>query len=310
MSALCSIVNEKNSTQSLQDFVFAMEALMQNAKSLPATQMAAEAAQWVVDNPRSAVGPAAPVCVIVSPHPDDECIGGGLPLRLMQESGWRVVNLAVTLGSNPVRQLARADELTAACARIGFEHSLLSERGFNRITPHARDTDSAHWANCVHLLAEKLIALKPALVLCPHALDAQNTHIGTHHLTLDALAFAASKSSNFKTTLAFTEYWSTMTDANLLVELTAAQVGDMVSALACHVGEMSRNPFHLTVPAWLIDSVRRGGEIVGGSGGAVPDYTFAAIYNVMQWRDGVLQTAWTSGRMIGRDASCSDAFSV
>ena len=99
-----------------------------------------------------------------------------------------------------------------------------------------------------------------------------------------------------------------MTEANLLVELTAAHVGDMVSALACHVGEVSRNPFHLTVPSWLIDNVRRGGEIVGTSGGSVPDYTFAAIYNVMKWRDGALQTARSPGRMIGRDASCTDAF--
>ena len=296
--------------QSLQDFVFAMDVLMQNAKALPASQMAEQAAQWVVANPRRGVDPFAPVCVIVSPHPDDECIGGGLPLRLMQESGWRVVNVAVTHGSNPDRQLARADELTAACARIGFDLSLLAERGLNRITPHSRDGDPAHWEFCVNLLAKKLLALRPALVLCPHALDAQNTHIGTHYLTLDALAAASSKSSHFKTTIAFTEYWSTMTDANLLVELTAAQVGDMVSALACHVGEVSRNPFHLTVPAWLIDGVRRGGEIVGGSGGAVPDYTFAAIYDVMQWRDGALQTAWNSGRMIGRDTLCADAFSV
>ena len=44
-----------------------------------------------------------------------------------------------------------------------------------------------------------------------------------------------------------------MTRANLLVELSAEQVGHMISALACHVGEVLRNPFHLSVPAWLID---------------------------------------------------------
>ncbi len=252
----------------------------------------------------------APVCVIVAPHPDDECIGGGLPLRLLRESGWRVVALAVTHGSNPARQLARADEFIAACASIGFEPMLLAERGLGRVTGHTRETDPSHWAVGVHLLAEKLAALKPALVLCPHALDAQNTHIGTHHLTLDALAVVSANLPNFATTLAFTEYWSTMTRANLLVELTAAHVGDMVSALACHVGEVSRNPFHLTLPGWLIDNVRRGGEIVGMSGGNVPNYTFAAIYNVMRWRDGALHTAGSSGQMVGRDASCGDAFNV
>ena len=281
---------------------------MLRAKGLPPLDMARQAQQWVATHRQRVAEPAAPRCVIVSPHPDDECIGGGLPLRLMQESGWRVVNIAVTHGSNPARQLARAEELSAACARIGFERLLLAERGLNRITPEARETDSKHWSDSVNLLAEKLAALKPVLVLCPHALDAQSTHIGTHHLTLDALAVVSANSPDFSTTLAFTEYWSTMTHANLLVELTAAQVGDMISALACHVGEVSRNPFHVTVPGWLVDNVRRGGEIVGTLGGNVPDYTFAAIYNVMQWRDGGLQTAWPSGQMIGSNSICADYF--
>lgn len=303
-------MNDENPAQPLHEFVNAIDALMARAKALPASAMAQRAAAWRAANPLPVPRDNAPVCVIVAPHPDDECIGGGLPLRLLQESGWRVVAIAVTHGSNPARQRARADEFIAACASIGFEPMLLAERGLSRVSAHTRETDPSHWSNCVHLLAEKLTALKPSLVLTPHALDAQNTHIGTHHLTLDALAVVSANSPNFTTTLAFTEYWSTMSHANLLVELTTAHVGDMVSALACHVGEVSRNPFHLTLPGWLIDNVRRGGEIVGTSGGNAPDYTFAAIYNVVQWRDGALQTAGASGRMIGRDAFCGDAFTV
>ena len=303
-------MNDDKPAQPLHEFVNAIDALMRHAKALPASDVAQRAATWRAANPLPAHRENAPVCVIVAPHPDDECIGGGLPLRLLQESGWRVVAIAATHGSNPARQLARADEFIAACARIGFEPILLAERGLSRVTAHTRETDPSHWANYVHLLAEKLTALKPSLVLTPNALDAQNTHIGTHYLTLDALAVVSANSPGFTTTLAFTEYWSTMTQANLLVELTAAHVGDMISALACHVGEVSRNPFHLTLPGWLIDNVRRGGEIVGTSRGNVPDYTFAAIYNVMQWRAGALQTAWASGRMLERDDSCSDAFNL
>ena len=281
---------------------------MQGAKALAPPDTAEDAQQWAAANPRQAPDPSAPVCVLVSPHPDDESIVGGLPLRLLQESNWRVVNIAVTHGSNPLRQLTRAEELSAACACLGFESSLLALRGLSRITLEARETDPRHWANCVNTLAETLIALKPALVLCPHASDAQNTHIGTHHLTLDALAVISASSPEFTTRLAFTEYWSTMPRANLLVELTAAQVGSMVSALACHVGEVSRNPFHLTLPCWLIDNVRRGGEVVGTSGGNIPGYSFAAIYNIMQWRDGALQTAWSSGQMIDRHTVCANYF--
>ena len=45
---------------------------------------------------RPAVALDAPRVLIFSPHPDDECIIGGLALRLQRESGWRVVNVAVT----------------------------------------------------------------------------------------------------------------------------------------------------------------------------------------------------------------------
>ena len=59
----------------------------------------------------------APVALLFSPHPDDECIIGGLPLRLLRETGVRVVNVAVTLGSNKSRQQPRLAELKG-CLRM------------------------------------------------------------------------------------------------------------------------------------------------------------------------------------------------
>ena len=56
---------------------------------------------------RAAVASDAPVALIFSPHPDDECINGGLALRLRREAGMRVVNVAVTLGSNEARRAGR-----------------------------------------------------------------------------------------------------------------------------------------------------------------------------------------------------------
>ena len=44
-------------------------------------------------------GTKAPHVLVFAPHPDDECIVGALPLRLRQEAGWRVTNIAVPLGS-------------------------------------------------------------------------------------------------------------------------------------------------------------------------------------------------------------------
>ena len=70
---------------------------------------------------RAAVASDAPRALIFSPHPDDECIIGGLALRLMREAGMRVVNVAVTQGSNKARQAGRLEELNAACDYLGFD---------------------------------------------------------------------------------------------------------------------------------------------------------------------------------------------
>ena len=73
-----------------------------------------------------------------------------------------------------------------------------------------------------------------------------------------------------------------MTDPNLMVEISAEDLADMITAMTFHVGEVTRNPYHLLLPAWMMDNVRRGGEVVGGQGGAAPDFTFAVLYRLAQ----------------------------
>ena len=53
--------------------------------------------------PRPATAPDAPKVLVFSPHPDDEVIIGGLPLRLLRELKMRVINVAVTQGSSKAR---------------------------------------------------------------------------------------------------------------------------------------------------------------------------------------------------------------
>ena len=74
----------------------------------------------------------APIALIMSPHPDDECIMGGLPLRLMRETGFRIVNVAITLGSNMDRRTERLCELERACNWIGFELQQMGDQGLGK----------------------------------------------------------------------------------------------------------------------------------------------------------------------------------
>ena len=85
---------------------------------------------------------------------------------------------------------------------------------------------------------------------------------------------------------------------NLMVESSAADVGDLVAALSLHVGEVARNAYHLRLPAWMMDNVRRGAELVGGQGGAAPRFTFATLYRLRRWADGGWQDVLDRGQSL------------
>src|SRR5688572_2898826 len=91
----------------------------------------------------------APNVLIFSPHPDDECIIGALPLRLLRQSKMRVINVAVTQGSNKARQAARWEELKKACEFMGYELIQTHENGLERVNPKTREQDPAFWKGSV-----------------------------------------------------------------------------------------------------------------------------------------------------------------
>ncbi len=248
--------------------------------------------------PRPVLRADAPRVLVFAPHPDDECLIGGLPLRLLREAGRRVIDVAVTQGSNRQRQAARLEELRGACTFLGFELRTTGPAGLERINPPARAGDPAHWQAAVQVIAGILERERPEVVFFPHAGDWNSTHIGTHLLLVDALA-----RTNFAGLVVETEYWAPMAAPNLMVESSAQDVADLVAATAFHAGEVQRNPYHLMMPAWMQDNVRRGGEIVSGQGGAAPKFTFATLYGVRRFSAGGLQPAYAGGRLLPVGAS-------
>ena len=237
----------------------------------------------------------ASVALIFSPHPDDECIVGGLALRLSREAGMRVINVAVTQGSNPERQKARWQELKNACEWLGFELEQTAPNGLKKINPKSRADDPKYWSDAVKIIAASLARHQPSVIFFPHELDWNSTHIGTHFLVMDALKTLP---QNFQIMLVETEFWGQMPSPNLLVESSVDDVADLTAALSFHVGEVRRNPYHLRLPAWLQDNVRRGAELVGGQGGAAPDFTFATLYRLRQWKNGRVENIYDGGKQI------------
>jgi LmbE family N-acetylglucosaminyl deacetylase len=244
---------------------------------------------------RPAIPPDAPKALFFAPHPDDECVVGGLALRLLRQGRFRVVDVAVTLGSLVERRAERLRELRGACGYLGFELALTAPLGLERINPKARDQDPAHWQRCVKVVADILAQNRPRVVMCPHEHDWNTTHIGTHFVVFDALK---QMPADFECVVIETEFWGQMNDPNLLVELSPTDLADMIAATTFHLGEIARNPYHLKLPAWAMNNVLRGSELVGGQGGAGADFPFGAVYRLRRWRQGELVRTYSGGKIV------------
>ncbi len=240
-------------------------------------------------------GSDAPVGMIFSPHPDDECINGGLALRLFRESGFRIINVPITLGSDLERRAARRIELENACRYLGFGVMFPAENGFENITPKAREDDREKWRFAVSKIFDLINRLKPKVLFFPHANDRHPTHCATNLLVLDALQ---KMPNDFLCITAESEFWQAMEKPDCLIELSEEIVGDLVSALSFHVGEVSRNPYHLTFPSWLIDNVRRGSEIVGEAGSESQNFLFGVLHKISIFKDGALQPMFEQGKFL------------
>ncbi len=211
--------------------------------------------------------PDVPTVLICAPHPDDECLMGGLALRLQQECGWQVAVYPLTLGSNSERRAARLKELQQATAHLGW--SLL-------------EAGEAHYGINMGQVIEKI---NPALILLPHAADGHPTHIDVHQRVMAALAHIP----NFNCILAESEYWQSLPQPNLLLALADEQAAQLLAALCAHVGEVARNPYHLRYAAWLMDNVRRGSERVKGQGQAAAAFAFGQLYQLRLWQQGQIK---------------------
>jgi N-acetylglucosamine malate deacetylase 1 len=275
-----------------QSFVSQTAQLLEQAKTFPLGKAT------IPTHPKPA--PDAPKVFLFSPHPDDEAIVGGLALRLLRESKFNVTNVAVTQGSDKTRQAARWTELTQCCQYLGFDLLQTQPNGLESINLATRKRKAAQWTQAVKCVVRILTEQKPAIIFFPHSRDSNSTHIGTHHLVVDALS---RMNKSFSCLTVETEYWGMMPNPNLMVEMSEKDLADLMIGLTFHVGEMRRNAYHLRLPAWMIDNVRRGAELTGGQGAAAPDCTYATLYRVQRWKNGNVEKYWDGGRFLSRSAN-------
>lgn len=261
------------------DYIKAICRAVEIAKTLPLGNITC------LERKSPAVG--AKTAIFLAPHPDDEGLQGAALLRLRDE-GWNIVVVPVTCGSNPHRKQARFGEMKNACNYLGADIRWVGESGlgFNNVTAKSREADPEAWQKKVEEIRE-VFELRPSVLFFPHKHDWNGTHIGVHLLAMDALAMMP---RGFETHILLTDFWGEHCSPNLMLEVSAERLAEQVAAVSFHVGEVERNPYHLTLPAFMMNNVRLGAEKIGGQGGAAPDYEFATLYEHQVWKDGGLHT--------------------
>lgn len=237
-------------------------------------------------------GEKGPRVLLCSPHPDDEVLVGSLPLRLLREAGAEVTNIVMTLGGDPARRAGRLAAVRESCRALGFSLELPAEKGraFENLRVAGRALEPVRWQGMVARLAEVFADHAPDLVVFPHDRDGHPTHVAVHFLALAAL-FRYTAASGAGVVTAESEYWHPLEEPNLLVGVAGGDVARLLAALAAHGGELRRHPYHLRLPARLMDGVRRGAEVVCGFGAAAPAFAFAEIYRLGRLGDGFRQFA-------------------
>ena len=278
-------------------FVNEFVRLLDETREVPLGGIPPAAVPRLLDN--------APRALLFAPHPDDESILGGLPLRLRRELSYRVSAVAVTQGSRVDRQPARLEEMRGACHFLGFEVITTRPNGLTHINPRTRDQKPGIWEDAVAVIAQIIAYHRASVIFLPHDQDFHSTHIGTHYLIMDALRTLG---PNFRCKLVETEYWRAMENPNLMVESSPEDVADLVAAVSFHKGEVVRNPYHLSLPPWMADNVRRGSELVAGQGAASPGFHFATLYRLTEWAHGRVSPCLKAPRLIPLGASLGEVF--
>ncbi len=228
------------------------------------TQNIQQAESLVVDGAKEVVS-SEHKGLIFAPHPDDECITGLLPLRLQRELHYQIVNVPMTFGSLKSRRAGRLGELTKACSYLGWHNHLQRD-----------DLENLTTEDVVRVLEH----YKPRLIVFPHGNDWNSRHVEVHHLLMQALRVM---DESFRCIVVECEFWNTMETPNCMVEASEEDLATLIAATSLHTEEVARNPYHLTLPAWMIDNVRRGAEIIGGQGGESPDFIYSTLYRIQEW---------------------------
>ncbi|HET6966555.1 MAG TPA: PIG-L family deacetylase [Acidimicrobiales bacterium] len=188
----------------------------------------------------------------VSPHPDDEVLGCGATLLALRGAGWRVVNLACSLG-RPAHRERRLAELEAAVSALGIEGIVADPP----VDMSAGDDLAAAEDRVAELVASTAARLGADLVLSPHPDDAHHGHA--------VVGRAVARTAVAPRWWAW-GLWRDLPTPNRYVSYGEDVMRRLLDALRRHAGEVGRNAYEELLPARARVQAILGSERVCGFG--------------------------------------------
>ncbi len=209
----------------------------------------------------------------MSPHPDDELLGAPATLMALRDAGWRVINLACSLG-RPDDNHRRRAELTKACERAGFE--LVIPDGLPPIG--MRDNLARAQAALTPVIIDALDESGAELIVGPSPHDAHHGHEVVGRAIRDAV-----EKRRGPMHVMFWGLWSDLPIPNLLVPFDAARLAEIQRALRAHAGELARNRFDRLLEGRAAANAVLGSERVFGFGAAATAYVYTELLTDARW---------------------------
>ncbi len=169
-----------------------------------------------------------------APHPDDELLGAPATLMALRDAGYRIVNVAWSLG-RPEDQERRRRELEQASQRAGFEFDIPEPPlALSSIEDHA-----ATEAEIIGLTRDRIGSYSPVVVVGPSPHDRQPAH----ELVGRAMRAALEGDSGGSLRWWMWAIWGPLPLPTLATSFSETRMLEITAALEAHAGELERNDY-------------------------------------------------------------------
>lgn len=173
------------------------------------------------------------VLLHVSPHPDDEALGCPGALIRMQDAGWTIVNLVVSLG-RPGQHDRRRMEAQAAADSAGFVLDIADPPA-----AISSDDDLVIAATRIRqIVRSALDKYKPALVVTASPHDGHHAHEVVSRATISAITEAGEPPR-----LWLWGIWADLPFPTTLVPFDENELERAHKVIDCYAGEVERNDY-------------------------------------------------------------------